>query len=440
MAKLLISFLGASSYSYCNYYYEDQKIENVRFIQEAIAQIFCRQWKQDDRIIIFTTKEAYEKNWQDQEKRETKGLRKKLDNLNLNAQIINKPISNVTIQGTGETEIYERLNQLFDHIYQTIQNQDEIIFDITHAFRFQPMLGLVLLHYSKLLKNIKIDRILYGAFDVLGPASQINEIPVENRNVPILDLTQFATLLEWTNGADEFLNFGNAKKIKQLADQEIRPVLKNKQKRNVTAENINNLTKKLNEFADDIATCRGRTLVEAKTLKTIKSLLPQIEDNIIPQLSPIIKELDKKISEFEAEENVKNGFQAVRWCIDNNLIQQGITLLMETLITFIAKKFDLDYKEETSRNLVTDCFHIFNKGLPEERWKNETIKQKELADKILTSVFIKELSYDYITLNRYRNDINHGGYLNNAMKANKFEDKLNELYTRIYSKIFPDVD
>ncbi|MBU0698719.1 MAG: TIGR02221 family CRISPR-associated protein, partial [Proteobacteria bacterium] len=63
MARVYLSFLGTNDYLSCCYFKNDKKLENVRFVQQATLKFFCDDWTLEDRILIFTTDEAYRKNW-----------------------------------------------------------------------------------------------------------------------------------------------------------------------------------------------------------------------------------------------------------------------------------------------------------------------------------------------------------------------------------------
>ena len=63
MNKVFISFLGTSDYVPCTYYHGDHEAADVRFVQEALLRTECRHWNSDDRALIFTTEEAYRRNW-----------------------------------------------------------------------------------------------------------------------------------------------------------------------------------------------------------------------------------------------------------------------------------------------------------------------------------------------------------------------------------------
>ena len=62
MANVYVSFLGTNDYLPCIYYKDDKEFRDTRFVQEATLGICCREWTDEDRIIIFTTDEAYQSN------------------------------------------------------------------------------------------------------------------------------------------------------------------------------------------------------------------------------------------------------------------------------------------------------------------------------------------------------------------------------------------
>jgi len=65
MANIYLAFLGTSDYLPCTYFYGQREVPRVRFVQEATVSLFCQDWQPQDRIIILTTRDAHQKNWQD---------------------------------------------------------------------------------------------------------------------------------------------------------------------------------------------------------------------------------------------------------------------------------------------------------------------------------------------------------------------------------------
>jgi len=133
MSNVMLAFLGTNDYLPCNYLLDCEKVENVRFIQEAIASLLCKNWNEEDRIIIFLTEAAKNKNWVDDGQKDRdgkslqrKGLRHRLESLQLKANIVVKDVPN----GQSEDEIWD----IFYAVFNQINGSDEVIFDITHSF------------------------------------------------------------------------------------------------------------------------------------------------------------------------------------------------------------------------------------------------------------------------------------------------------------------
>jgi CRISPR-associated Csx2 family protein len=135
-------------------------------------------------VVIFLTDEAFRKNWENDGygmrkdgSTDCKGLRQCLEELSLSV-----PLKQVRIQdGKSEAEIWD----IFNQVYSILECEDRVTMDITHAFRSIPMLAIVLLNYARALKQISISGIHYGAFEVLGNLSMVENMPLIERRVPI---------------------------------------------------------------------------------------------------------------------------------------------------------------------------------------------------------------------------------------------------------------
>lgn len=438
MAKVLISFLGTNDYILTNYYYQNEKIEKVRFIQEAVMRIFCKNWNKEDKVFIFLTKDAEKNNWTDKEyidesgeKVVKEGLLTRILSMQKDGYLMSFEAVKELPEGLMENDIWG----IFSLVFEKISEKDEIILDITHGFRSIPMLSMVLLNYAKFLKNIEIKGVYYGAFETLGFANVVKQKPIQDRNAPIVDLTSFALLQEWTNGADEFLNFGSIDKITKLTKQQIKPILISSEGKDKEAKTLNEFAKNIQEVIDNIKTCRGKNIIQGVKIKEAKNNIQELKANFIKPLNPILDKLSIKLNDFDDNENIKNGFVSVKWCIDNNLIQQGITLLLETTITAILMQQKLDYKDSKKRMIVSSCFSIASQGLVEEKWEGEVTKNIDFTKQILALDIINDLKGEYEKLGQIRNDINHAGFKANSFEANKFESKLKESYEKIKNYI-----
>lgn len=438
--KVFLSVLGSGYYHEVKYYHGEDKSKNsglLRFIQEANLIEYCQNWDKTDQAYFFVTQGSDGskfKNWNKVAQEghpdgSYEGLSLRIEKLNLKF-----PIEIVEIpDGFSEEEIWE----IFEIVYQKLKDDDEIFFDVTHAFRSIPMLVVVLINYAKFLKNIKVQHILYGAFEKIGPAHKVKNMSLEDRYAPVLDLKTFSILQDWTSAANDFIQIGSVDKLVILSNEEINPILRETKGKNENAARLKLITKSLPAFIKNIQTCRGLKIVENDEGAEINRIIQSSKDSFIKPLTPILEKISEQIRPFEKSDNINNGFLAVKWCLNNGLIQQGITILKESITTLVCDECELDYKIERNRNIVDSAFKIVNEAIPESNWKGDAGESKDITKKIIkNSKYIKILNKEFSAISGFRNDINHAGFKNNSIsKPERFEHQLNEILCNTLSKI-----
>src|SRR5690625_1692057 len=188
--KVFISFLGTGRYKPCVYKSHDgEKSRVVEYVQEAILDLYCREYGEGDKAFFFLTQQAEKQHWD------------KLEGVLGEREFQIVPVKNLP-DGHTEKEIWD----IFELVYSHLEEEDRVILDVTHGFRSLPMLQIVLLNYARSLKNITVEHILYGAFESLGiPLFKIDEeIPdPADREVPILNLTSFSAIQSWAFRSEE---------------------------------------------------------------------------------------------------------------------------------------------------------------------------------------------------------------------------------------------
>lgn len=138
---ILLSFVGTNNYIECNYYTEEQRsqrVNNVKYIQEAILKLYGKQLTSEDAAFFFLTKDARKMNWLNngQWNRETGkynlkniGLRQCVHNLKEEG-ICKASLKAVDIpDGFSSEEIWE----IFQKVFKSIKDGDQIILDITNS-------------------------------------------------------------------------------------------------------------------------------------------------------------------------------------------------------------------------------------------------------------------------------------------------------------------
>ncbi|EIL8446955.1 TIGR02221 family CRISPR-associated protein [Clostridium perfringens] len=421
MARKFISVLGAGAgkegkYEECIYTWENNKSFKTEYIQEAIVNLFCDDWVKDDKVVIFTTERSKELHW---DKENT--LKDRLKQKDFNLENIMIPF------GSNSDEQWK----LFDTIFNSLDYGDEVIVDITHSFRTIPMFLMIILNYAKLLKDIKVKGIYYGA---LAANNNKDEI----RKAPIFDLTLYNLIMDFTNGITTFLNTGNSNILMNIYN-EINLKEKEKEKYSVLSDTIS----LLNDFSNAVMTCRGninflnekngckKSILTAHNefKKKIEEYKSSENDNLAMALTPLFEKVSDDTKYFEEEDPVRVGIATVRWCIKNGLVQQGITALEETMKVLICVKLGLDYTKYKDRNLAKNLLNVQDKNYKD--WKlNNTDKYQ--VNQLKLKMGKNKIPDDLITLSRnlskLRNDINHFGLNNKPLESEKIKKNLNKYF------------
>jgi CRISPR-associated protein, TM1812 family len=412
--KVFISILGTGFYEECAYTKEIEKEQKpftstpTRFIQQASLELVgANGWTEEDRVIIFLTKKARELNWNKGITERTpygkntpvpyKGLETVLQEMGLKATIEDKDIRD----GMNKEEIWE----VFQTIYDTLEVGDELYLDLTHSFRFLPMLLLVLGNYAKFLKGITIKNIVYGNYEARNAQDE----------APIISLLPLASLQDWTFAAANYLQNGRATQLQALVNKELSPILKKAKGTDKDASALNNYFNALAELSGFVLNCRGKDIRVGKKIYTIHNEEKRIEKIIIPPMVPIFNKIHQPLLAFSPTDNILNGFHAARWCLNKQLHQQAITLLQETVVSLLCKENGLDLLDKNQRILINKAFTIVSDKIPESKWilsedgAEASEKQKETIKRLIQHPVIIGLANTFKEITNIRNDFNHAG-------------------------------
>lgn len=416
--KVLLSFLGTNYYVRCNYYINNFRDENQKFIQLSILKMLQDRFSENDCAYIFLTEDARQRNWlsgnyiDSESKIANIGLEEALSTLKAESDLKSK-IEPIDIpNGFTEEEVWK----VFQKIYQLIEKEDELYLDITHAFRYFPMLCFALLNYARSLKAISVSAIYYGAFEKLGPAHRVKETRSEDRNAEILNLVAFDGLQQWTSASRMFIQTGNAEGLQKLAFERIRPLLQTNATRTPPTQALHLATKELMTLTKNIAVNRGKWLlefdVEAKLLTPLKTY-EEAGNHLIPAFQPLIEKIREDITPL-ANGPLPKWFASAQFCFEKGLYQQCFTQLQEGIkveaVRRAPKTLQLNPLSELHQEIASQAFTIIQRELPKEEWAKTSRENSEHSIAIQNSSFVREIQPAYSSLEGLRNDINHGGY------------------------------
>lgn len=300
----------------------------------------------------------------------------------------------------------------------------EVYFDLTHAFRYLPMLVLVLGNYAKFLKNITVKGISYGNYE-----SRTDD------EAPIVDLLPLSVLQNWTHAAADFLENGSVSRLVELSKHQISPILRNNHN-DESARNLNAFVKSLDTFVDEMKFCRGVSIYNAATLKKLLKSSEAISSTFIQPLNPVMDKIKTSLNGFVPEQNSKNCLQAAKWCLDKGMYQPAITELQEGVVTFFCERHNIPVDDDKLRPAVNSVFVV--KGENKENHINDP-KLLELFEKVDGDEKVTDsLARHFCHLTGLRNDFNHSGMRSNPQSVDKLTRNIKDYLDKIIAELYGD--
>lgn len=426
--KVFLSVLGTGFYNKCQYH--DNEIDftssETRFVQEAILSMLLQKesWGEGDKGYIFVTKDAESDNWNKEIKERTNwnkeqepyfGLEKQLADLNLPFEVVAKRI-----------EHDKDWKEMFASIDSCIQDGDQLYLDVTHGFRYMPMLVLVLSNYTQFLKHTTVKGVYYGAFEAKD----------EMKRAPIMNLYGLVEIQDWTLAASDYIRFGKAgnDKDKEGLGKLIKDTLMEGLKGgDYNARSINKYVNSIAKIVEQRSFCRGIDIYSAKESQKAIQKGEEVEITYEP-LKQIFNRIKEEIKS-EDKNNPKNLLYAAQWCYNKQLYQQAITMLQEGVITFFCHRYNIDITDIIKRDVISSALSL---GPEFKKWNNKSREHIKLIKKIFDDgLFTNEMCTKFKGLSELRNDYNHAGINNNARGVKTIQDNIKEAFD-YFSPLFDE--
>lgn len=443
--KVFISFLGATNYGPCHYCTGDFDSGEKRFIQEATLDYLCQSdtWTKRDVAYILMTTDSRTMNWLSDGQRTFKTNRIiRQPGLYSCLRARKFPMTIKPVPGLPDGNTEDEVMTIFQKVFSLLKRGDELYFDITHGFRYLPIVTIVMGNYSKFLKGVTVKMISYGNFE--GRDRKTNR-------ALIMDLTVLSTLQDWANAAGSFIRSGDSSYLAQLAKDKLLPiVIDNKRPDVQSARTLNDLVKNLKEATTDMITCRGQKIEGAEHIRGVKRHLNNLGDVVIQPMRPIIDKVKEEFADFNDKPDVMNGFHAVRWCLSHNLLQQAVTILRESVLSYFEERYQVKsicagLKMHVRRELISSALVIVAKNTPEEEWEVKP-EHKPLVKAIVKALESEKKAFmitdssgkkDHIAVTfkkvmDIRNDLNHNGMNDGPAPPAKLKDQTERYFERIY--------
>lgn len=219
---------------------------------------------------------------------------------------------------------------IFDKLRNVVQDGDTVIFDITHGYRtlfFSAFLAIAFLKSAR--ENVTVRRVLYG------------ELGQEGAPGPVIDLTDYVSLLDWMSATDQFVDFGNSQPLVQLvadAPTSAADDAADRHKLNQFARSLDNVSRSLQLVMPDKAMIAAHDLLDK---------LDQAREPMARQLRPFVPLADRVERAFAGMAQaagprdqagtwraLEQERDIIFWYLERQLLLQAINLAFEWLISY----------------------------------------------------------------------------------------------------------
>ncbi len=386
-----ISFLGPTDYKTVTYVYRDREFTTCLF-PEALFHFFPDL----EQLYLFATPTVQSHS-------------------NLQQLMDRVPPERLKVVPIPEGHSEDELWKVFSALTETVEEGEEVIFDITHSFRSIPFLTFLAAAYLRAARRVRIHAVVYGAYE-----ARPRDDPGPR---PVFDLTPFVYLLDWLAATNQFIHTGDAQYLARLLARE------GEDRRSGALKNAG---RDLEEFSRAIMLCRPLEVMEKAG--RVSAVLKKAGEGLAPRARPFEVMAGRIEAEYgrralpQPTENVRESLRQqldlIRWYAEHGQIIQAVTLAREWVVTAVGWQLSDSFvlgTEERSRiewGLSGLCRVAQSRTAPDEL--NDVGRELQARPEAAT------LTDLWNTLTAVRNDLDHAGMRPGPMPAEKLSRKTRE--------------
>lgn len=398
-----ISFLGIATYSETTYNWQGQKY-TTHFFPVALAKFTSPQ-----KLLVCVTPTV--------EKHENiKKLGDELNSLNITWETIPIP------EGHNEQDLWK----IFDALTEAVEEEEELIFDVTHSFRSLPILAFLAIAYLKSAKKVQVKQVLYGAYEARN---------TDNLS-PVFDLTPFVTLLDWLTATEQFVQTGNARFLSELINPQ-----------SLHSEVLSEASNTLQTISQAARLCQPFTLMQevGKLEPTLTKAQAELRVNARP-FGVLRDQIVEAFAQFQDDgkdvvHQLQTEYCLIEWYYQKGQFIQAVTLGREWLIDVITHRLGepLDFLSDKRKPFeeAISGIALLGKDHPQDRDRKFTENDLNRFGTALLQWeehdMLKQLWTD---LKNIRNALDHAEHQRKKEKE-KTLDALQKLQAKMDQKVMP---
>ena len=376
-----------------------------REYEGGVFSLALRQFVEHDRMLVCATPEAEQNTWP--------ALRD-LDDARI--QLVRIP------KGETTAEMWE----MFDTLTEQVCEDETVVFDITHGFRSLPFLVFLFAAYLKSAKRVQIAAIYYGALELGKPA-------------PVIDLSEFVTILDWLTATDRFVQMGDGRPLADLLRKGMPPGAQMRD--DLEARAMGHHLRAASEAIDGVslALWLARPLEAMRAAARLRQALEQARPDVAQRARPFRVLADQVRAAYlpfalsapaeavSVPASLRVQLAMVRWYLDKGQVVQAVTLAREWLVSLLVWKLHagdlLDLKG--ARAPVEDAL---NNAVEQTKDRRRPLTPSRLDSALQSLRVLDEVGSAWSRLQQLRNDLAHCGMSEQAKLAARLSRDAQELY------------
>lgn len=394
----IIAFLGDEELRPTTYTYEGARFGTTSYLLAALAKQFYPRYA----IRLLCTQEA--------EDRHMRTLRRELGD-EIARQMVVKPVSKIA----SESDLWD----IFEVIQRQVDEDDHIVFDITHSFRALPFLAFLALAYLRVIRKFTIEAVIYAPY-------------VQHEKSEVYNIREFVDLLDWIIAANLFTKTGFAAPMADLLQGHGWGSSK------ADPADLERVTAALRLARPDearrvaYALAQNLTNIESDAsgsmLLPFKALLGTIQAEFT-QLAPIAPDPDDLRQELEQE------LAFINWNLEHGQLLSAVTVAREWLVSLVfhldRRAAGEDWRDGAQRKIAEDKVlkSLKKLALLGEDERKRQIGQQPNGAQLLWDrdpICAVALGNAWNLVANLRNDLNHAGKVTSTTPRS-LQDTLHEV-------------
>lgn len=390
----ILTFLGVRNLDRVTYVWENRECTTELF-PEALGAWFRNE--SPEMLVLLTDAAAQSKQWGRLQAR-----------LRDTVRVVPQTIP----AGRNENELWA----IFDVLAEKMGSSpaQEIVLDITHAFRSVPVLALLALSFLRTARAVKLKHILYGAFDARDE---------KTNRAPVFDLSPFVGLLDWVNATDQFIQTGNASALAKLITSD--------------APEVQPLAETVNGIAEGLHLLRPMSVMRLASLLPARSAAaaPHVASST-PPFATLLGRIEDAYGRFgvaspedyaaNAKECLRRQLEMIEWFYSKGQIVHALSLAREWVPSLLCYHFQVDPMNADER---ADMELLLAGGVDKDRnWQSPRLAEWL---RVPCGTRLRTLWGGHLNLAKLRNDVLHAGFRKNPKDVTEIARQTTEIISAL---------